>query len=114
MENLALSEPVIEIEDFEFGQQVLNFILQDKQLARAMRKGTADELNKSGFIDDVGWIGNTPALIRCYVLIPIPAQMIRFDRACSAEMQEASAKPGHIMGDQTLKLRGNQKCSQIQ
>ncbi len=103
MENLAPSEPVIEIEEFEFGKQVLNFILQDKQLARAMRKGTADELNKSGFCDDVGWIGHPPEIIRCYVMMPIPVQMLRFDRDFSEEMQEASAKPGHIIGDQTLK-----------
>jgi hypothetical protein len=103
VENLEQSEPMIEIEDFELGKKVFNSITQDKHLARGIRGAASAELNKSGFIDDVGWIGQTPALIRCYVMLPIPVQTIRFDRDFSEEMQEASAKPGHIIGDQTLK-----------
>lgn len=107
MENLAQSEPMIEIEDFELGKKVFNCIAQDKHLARGIRGAASAELNKSGFIDDIGWIGHPPALIRCYVMLPIPAQMIRFDREFSEEMQEASPQPGHIMDDQSLKHRGN-------
>lgn len=110
MENLAQSEPVIEIEDYELGKKVFNFIAQDKHLARGIGGAASAELNKSGFIDDVGWIGHPPELIRCYVLIPIPAQMIRFDRECSEEVQEASVLQSKSpAGDETQSIINNRE-----
>ncbi len=95
----------IEIDQHDLGQRILDCFSQDKHATRDLRSAAMNELNKSGFIDDIGWIGQTPALIRCYVMLPIPAQMIRFDRDFSEEMQEASVfQSKSPVGDETQSI----------